>query len=211
MTIGIFDTGYGGQLVHQRLTKLLPHAEFIVISDLANLPYGDKSKADIIKLTETAIQPLLKSCPIIVLACNTATATAIEHLRARYPKTQFVGFEPMIKTASEISQSRQIISLATAATRQAERYQHLVTNFATNLKITEPDTKAWASQIEAGHSEQIDLNSVESAINAGADVVILACTHYLALEPKLRRILPARVQIIEPTEAVARQIKRLNY
>ncbi|HET7630647.1 MAG TPA: aspartate/glutamate racemase family protein [Candidatus Saccharimonadales bacterium] len=208
MMIGVFDSGLGGQLVAERLGPLLPGYDFMVIDDRGHLPYGDKSADEIISLTEAAVQPLLGNCPIVVLACNTATAAAIDYLRRTYPKTQFVGFEPMVKPAAELTRSGQAVILATAATRNSVRYQRLIKTYGRRVKFIEPDTTDWAWLIEAGRSGNIDLSAVLDAARAGADVVALACTHYLALKDRLHQLLPA-VAIIEPTAAVAAQIKRL--
>ncbi|HET8689815.1 MAG TPA: aspartate/glutamate racemase family protein [Candidatus Saccharimonadales bacterium] len=208
MTIGVFDSGLGGQMVAERLKPLLPNHDFNVINDQANLPYGDKSAAEIIRLTEAAIQPLLETCPIIVLACNTATAAAIDYLRRKYPQNKFVGFEPMIKPAAALTVSGRVVILATAATRHSDRYQKLLGAYGENIELVEPDTTDWARLIEIGRADDINLSATQAAAESGADVVALACTHYLALEDRLRHLLPD-VEIVEPTAAVATQIKRL--
>lgn len=208
MTIGVFDSGLGGQMVAERLKPLLPNHDFNVINDQANLPYGDKSAAEIIRLTEAAIQPLLETCPIIVLACNTATAAAIDYLRRKYPQNKFVGFEPMIKPAAALTVSGRVVILATAATRHSDRYQKLLGAYGENIELVEPDTTDWARLIEIGRADDINLSATQAAAESGADVVVLACTHYLALEDRLRHLLPD-VEIVEPTAAVATQIKRL--
>ena len=102
MRIGIFDTGHGGVLVAQRLRKLLPQHDYLVADDKEWMPYGNRSPMAIAHLTDKAIQPLLANkCDVIVLACNTATAAAIDYLRQRYPDQQFVGYEPMVKPAAK--------------------------------------------------------------------------------------------------------------
>ena len=209
MKIGVFDTGYGGEIVAERLKSHLPEHEYIVVNDRANLPYGNLSGNEIRLLTNHAIYPLLQNCPIIVVACNTATAHAIEWLRHAYPDTVFVGFEPMIKPARKLTVTNHITICATKATLSSERYLQLVEQYATDLKIDTPNTDNWAQMIENHQTDQIVLSEIDQSIQRGSDVVILACTHYLALENALRIKWP-HISVIEPTKAVVDRNKQLT-
>lgn len=208
MRIGVFDSGRGGELIAAGLKTLLPEHEFIVINDRENVPYGSRPNEEIISLTEAAIAPLLATCPIIVIACNTATMAAISSLRARYPTTLFVGTEPMIKPASKTSEHQHVTVLATPLTLMSDRYQLLKQDHGGGLRIDEPDTHHWAKSIEEGRTEHIDLDGVAASIEDGSDTVILACTHYLALGPRLKTTFP-EIEVLEPTEAIAQQVQRL--
>lgn len=208
MKIGIFDSGKGGRYVGERLRNLLPEHIFIIVDDHENVPYGNKSPEEIQHLTNLALQPLLTECPIIVIACNTATAHAISWLRNTYPETIFVGYEPMIKPAAQISRTNHVTILATPATRQSERYQQLKDFYGPSLIIDEPDTTDWATKIEADHVDEIALNSIEASLISGSDTVALACTHYLALQDTIAARFPG-INVIEPTPAVARRITTL--
>lgn len=211
MKIGIFDSGRGGEFIHERIATSCPGHEYLVVNDRENLPYGDKTPEVITHLTDLAIQPLLSAqCDVIVLACNTATAAAIDALRVRYPSTAFIGFEPMLKPLASLTKSGTVTVLATAATRTSTRYQALKRRYAAHLTIIEPDTTDWARLIELGRAEEIDLNHVAASIAAGSDAVALACTHYLELETSLNAIVGRRAHLIEPTPAVIRQLSRLN-
>lgn len=205
MRIGIFDTGHGGVLVAQRLRKMLPGHDYLVVDDKQYLPYGNRSQTAVAHLTDRAIQPLLANmCDVIVLACNTATAAAIEYLRGRYPDQTFVGFEPMIKPAASLSHAKRISVLATPATLKSDRYRSLVKQHAGDVTIHQPDTSQWAAAIEDG-LEPDNLNDiVDEIIMHGSDVVVLACTHYLALQDAIRE--KSGVRVIEPTASVARHI-----
>lgn len=207
MTIGVFDTGLGGEFVAGKLRRLIPEHSYLVVNDLKNAPYGDRTQAEIIALTDRAIQPIIDR-EMIIIACNTATAMAIDFLRQKYPNIKFVGFEPMIKTAAKISVTKHITLLATSATKQSSRLKQLTHQYADGMIIDMPDTTNWASLIDRGLIENIDLSEVSRSIEAGSDLIILGCTHYMALENILRKKYPD-CQIIEPTEAVAVQIKRL--
>lgn len=208
MKIGIFDSGRGGELIAAGLRTLLPDHDFVVINDRENVPYGSRTNEEIITLTTAALQPLLGTCPIIVIACNTATMAAITSLRESYPGTLFVGTEPMIKPAGETSVSRHVTVLATPLTLQSERYRLLKARYADGLKIDEPNTNHWARDVEEGRTNEIDLSGVATSIASGSDKIILACTHYLALKPRLETEFP-NVEVLEPTAAIAQQISRL--
>lgn len=193
----------------EKLSLLLPENHYEVINDLENAPYGEKSLSDVRKLTEKAIQPIL-NCDIVVLACNTATAAALSYLRESYPDVLFVGFEPMIKPASQQSVSRKVTLLSTRATAASRRTHDLVEKYGADLKIFKPNTLGWATKIDRLETDDIYLDEVVDTINRGSDIIIIGCTHYIALIPKLRNLFP-NINILEPTEAVARTISRIAY
>ena len=204
MKIGIFDTGTGGKLVAKRLKKLLPQHSYITAIDREHAPYGNRSSEEIITLTDTAIQPLL-SCSIIILACNTATTIAIQPLRQRYPDVRFIGFEPMIKPAATLTKSRHITLLATNATKHSQRLRALISEYATGVRIDTPDTSAWAQMIDQGLADDIVLDEVSASVADGSDVIVLGCTHYLAIKRRLQRLFP-QCRILEPTAIIAKRI-----
>jgi glutamate racemase len=205
MKIGVFDTGRGGILVAQRLRKLLPQHDYVVVDDKQWMPYGNRSPMAIAHLTDQAIQPLLAhKCDVIVIACNTATAAAIDYLRQRYPHQIFVGYEPMIKPAAALSHAKRVTILATPATLKSSRYQRLKDINGDGIAIHEPDTADWAPSIERDYEPTTLSEVIDEIIAHGSDVVVLACTHYLALEDLIRARSGARV--IEPTSHVARRI-----
>ena len=204
MKIGIFDTGTGGKLVAKRLKKLLPQHLYITAIDREHAPYGNRSPEEIITLTDAAIQPLL-SCNIIVLACNTATTNAISSLWQRYTDVCFIGFEPMIKPAATLTKSRHITLLATNATKHSQRLRALISEYATGVRIDTPDTRAWAQMIDQGLADDIVLDEVSASVADGSDVIVLGCTHYLALKMRLQRLFP-QCRILEPTAIIAKRI-----
>lgn len=210
MKIGVFDSGRGGEFIVAGLQKLLLNHEFIVVNDHEHVPYGSREDAEIIALTSNAIQPLIDAgCPIIVIACNTATMAAIAALRSKFPTVRFVGTEPMIKPAGALSKSRRVTVLATPLTLQSERYKHLVREYATDLTIDQPSASGWAAAIEADRVDSISFGKVAESVASGSDTIILACTHYLVLENALQRLFP-QTTILEPTEPIAKQITRLS-
>lgn len=209
MKIGVFDSGLGGELVAKELRRILPEHDYIVVNDRAHVPYGSRSDAEIIDLTHHAIAPLFDAgCEIIVIACNTATTVAIDSLRHNFPQIDFIGIEPMIKTADLASNTRRVTVLATPTTLQSLRYHHLKQQYGSSLVFDEPQTDNWASVIEFGDPKTIDFGDVEKSIAHGSDTIVLACTHYLALTEQLHRAFD-HVQILEPTKAISKQVARL--
>lgn len=212
MRLGIFDSGIGGEAVAIALRKEFPKAHITVVNDKNNVPYGDKNPSLVFTLTDTAIRPLLDGTyDVIVLACNTATTAAIEKLRRKYPSQKFIGIEPMIKTAAELTRSATIGVCATPATLASERYKQLVGRYGLHLDIIEPDCSQWAYLIE---NNQLNRSHVEAAINdmcnRGADVIVLGCTHYHWIKELIIDIVHERATVIEPSEAIGRRIRQLT-
>ncbi len=192
-----------------KLAELLPEHDYVAIADRQHAPYGERSYADIERLTHAAIQPLL-ACDIVVLACNTATAAAIDSLRTTYPDTTFVGFEPMIKPAAARSTTRHITLLATHATSHAPRTRDLINRYGADLLIDTPNTTGWATAIDRDHIEAVEFDEVARSVADGSDTIIIGCTHYIALIPRLAAQFP-EVMILEPTDAIAQRISQLAH
>lgn len=207
MRIGIFDSGIGGELVAEKLKISFPNYEYLVVNDLAHAPYGERSYEEIQKLTKVAIEPLL-DCDLIIIACNTATVAAIGYLRKAHKDKSFIGFEPMIKPAAIETRSRHITLLATNVTAHSSRTEELIATYASGITVHRPTTFGWASLIDEDRTDEVSLAEVEANVKSGSDVVIIGCTHYIALIPRLTMLFPD-VKILEPTSAVAQQITRL--
>ncbi len=209
MKIGIFDSGKGGQFVADGLKPLLPNDQLMIINDIKNMPYGNKTEEQVIKLTDQALQSIINICPIIVIACNTATVSAIKFLRQKYPQTKFIGLEPMIKPAAKLTKNKHITLLATNVTNNSQRTKHLIQKYAKNIIVDQPNLNNWAELIEHDKLAQLDYSEVKQSIDNGSDVLILGCTHYIVLKNKLEKMFP-KTEILEPTEAIYKQIQRLK-
>lgn len=211
MKLGIFDSGIGGEAVAAALQVTFPEATIVTVNDRAHMPYGNKSQKEVIRLTDTALQPLLdNTCDVIILACNTATALAIDTLRQTYPNQLFIGIEPMIKTASQLTQSRTIAVCATPATLSSERYKNLQKKYAQNLTILEPDCSEWAYLIENNLINRTHvIRQITSACDQGADVIVLGCTHYHWIKDLIIELAAGRAKVIEPSEAIGRRVQEL--
>jgi glutamate racemase len=208
MKIGVFDSGIGGRAVAKRLGELLPDAEIICINDHDNVPYGSRPVAEIIQLTDAAIQPLIDAqCDAIVIACNTVTTVAISHLREEYPKMNFVGIEPMVKPAAAQTKSGMIAVLATPVTLASSSYDTLKKTWADGVTIFEPDTADWAATIEAGRSEDVPIeDTIFQLIEQNVDVIVLACTHYHWLKERAETAAGVRAIVLEPSDAIGNRI-----
>lgn len=211
MKLGVFDSGIGGEAVAAALQRIFPSATITTINDQAHVPYGDKSPAEVRSLTETTLTPLLDGTyDVIVLACNTATALAIEYLRKKYPAQKFIGIEPMIKSAAAITSSGMIAVCATPATLASERYARLISKHGAHLSIIEPDCSEWAYLIENNliNREHV-AKVVHDVCERGVDVIVLGCTHYHWIKDIIIELAGDRVTVLEPSDAIGRRVAQL--
>ncbi len=211
MKLGIFDSGIGGTAIARTLQLHFPSAELIVVNDRKNIPYGDKEPSEIIQMTDTAIQPLLSlHCDAIVIACNTATALAIDSLRASYPDQLFIGIEPMIKTAARLTKTRTVAVCATPGTLNSHRYQALIAKYGKELTILEPDCSGWAYAIENDLvSRPMIEESIDTLCKQGADIIVLGCTHYHWIKDLITQVAGNRARVIDPSDAIGKRLTSL--
>lgn len=210
MKIGVFDSGIGGEAVATTLRRDFPDAELITVSDHNHMPYGNKTPDEIIRLCISAITPLVAQCDVIVIACNTATAIALPSLRELYPSQKFVGIEPMLKPAASLTKSGVIAVCATPATLASNHYHALKERYAAHIRIVEPDCQKWAYMIE--HSlpfEHEIVQTIDDSCNAGADVIVLGCTHYHWIKEVIEVATNGRAAVIEPSDAISERVRQL--
>ncbi|MCX6728783.1 MAG: glutamate racemase [Candidatus Saccharibacteria bacterium] len=213
MRIGVFDSGIGGEAVATELRKLIKKAEVIAVNDHEHVPYGSRQPDEIISLTKNAIQPLISiDCDAIVIACNTATTVAISSLRKSYPNVNFIGIEPMIKPASQITKTNCIAVCATPGTLKSKQYRHLKNLWTKNIYVIEPDCSKWAELIESGELNKIDVESVvDTLIMENVDVIVLGCTHFHWLKKRIIQSAGSKIKVLEPSDAIASRTKSLIY
>ena len=211
MRIGVFDSGIGGQAVANSLQKSLTNAEIICVNDHNNMPYGNKTQNKIIELTDKAITPLLDmKCDAIVIACNTASTTALSTLRLRHLNQKFIGLDPMIKPAANITKTKCIAVCATPRTLKSDRYYELKEIWTKDIKVIEPDCSSWASLIESGEIDKIELIPIiNQLIEQNVDVIVLGCTHYHLIKQQIIDITGDKVVVLEPSDAIAERIKNI--
>ncbi len=212
--IGVFDSGIGGLSVANAIYSLLPKESIRYFADTGRVPYGPRSKEEIINFSQEITQFLLdQGCKMIVVACNTATAAALPQLRADWPKIPFVGMEPAVKPAAQATRSGKVGVMATLSTIQSERYEQLMHRFAADVEILENPCVGLVPLIEAGklrHPETTQLldRIVSPMLADEVDTLVLGCTHYPFILPVLRQLVGDSCQIIDPAPAVARQVAR---
>lgn len=212
--IGIFDSGEGGLSVYREIFKLLPAEKYIYYSDNAHCPYGNKS-ADYIKDRTREISSYLiaQGCEVIVVACNTATAAAIETLRSSF-KVPFVGMEPAVKPAAAATRCGVIGVLATACTLKTSKYLCTKEKFSEGIKVVEKEGTGLVELVESGclegpAAEAIVFKNVKPIIDEGADVIVLGCTHYPFLRSTIQKIAGEDVLLIDPAPAAAKHLLAL--
>ena len=212
--IGVFDSGVGGLTLLPALQFILPHEQFLYVSDDAHAPYGGKSKEEITERCNIVVQSLIdKGCKIIIVACNTATTNAIETLRATY-SIPFIGIEPAIKPAALKSKTKVLGVLATQGTLSSALFAKTSAAFTQDIFVIEQIGSGLVEAIETGSLDNPKLTKlVRSYINPmlgqEMDILVLGCTHYPFLLPLLKKILPTNIQIIDSAEAVAKQTHRI--
>jgi len=213
--VGLFDSGVGGLSVLKAIRRLLPQQPLIFLADQAHVPYGSRPLEEVRSYAETITRfLLLRGCGLIVVACNTASAAALHHLRLIFPHIPFVGMEPAVKPAAEYSHSRVVGVLATPATFQGELYASVVERFARGVTVLQHTCPGLVSQIEAGlldapETRRILTDALEPMLSQGIDTVVLGCTHYPFVIPLIQDIVGPDVRVIDPAPAVARQVQRL--
>ena len=213
--IGLFDSGVGGLGVLREVRALLPRANLTYIADQARVPYGDRTLRELRDIAEDVTKSLLlRGATTVVIACNTASAAALKHLRAIFPTMPFVGMEPALKPACEQSISKIIGVIATQATFQGELFASLMERHAHGITVLIQACPGLVDAIERG---ELDLPSTEHMLRGwlqpmlarGMDALVLGCTHYPFVRPLIERICDAKVRVIDPAPAVARQVVRV--
>lgn len=212
--IGIFDSGLGGLSVWREVRQLLPQESLVYYGDSGRCPYGARPAAEIVAFSEEITAFLIdQGCKLIVVACNTATGAAIAHLRARFD-LPFVGMEPAIKPAAIHTRSGVIGVLATRGTFAAAHFQRTRDRHAAHREVVVREGDGLVELVERGQSDSPEAATLlrtylEPMLAAGADQVVLGCTHYPFLRPQIEAILGGRAAVIDPAPAVARQVARV--
>ncbi len=210
--IGIFDSGVGGLTVWEEVQKLLPHESIIYLADSKNCPYGAKSQNEIITLSITNVEFLLKqNCKLIIVACNTATAAAIETLRKNYT-IPFIGMEPAIKPAAINTNSGKIGVLATKGTFEGKLFKETSSKYANNISKIIQIGEGLVELVESGNANSnkaklLLKKYLTPMVNAGVDQIVLGCTHYPFFIPLIKKLIPKSIQIINPAPAIAKRAK----
>lgn len=213
--IGIFDSGVGGLSVLRAIREQMPEESLLYFGDQVHIPYGSRPMKQIRDFSEAITKFLLaQGAKIIVVACNTASAAALKHLREEFRDVQFVGMEPAVKPAAEQTRTGKVGVLATPATFQGALYASVVERFANGVELLQDTCSGLVQQIEQGHLEGVETrrileNALLPMLQRDIDTVVLGCTHYPFVIPLIQQIVGEKVRVIDPAPAVARQTARL--
>lgn len=211
--VGIFDSGVGGLSVLRHIRTELPHEDLLYYADSLNAPYGAKSPEFIVARSREITQFLLEQgAKAIVVACNTATAAAIKILRQEFG-LPIVGMEPAVKPAAAATRSGVVGVLATTGTLQSAQFAALLENYGQNIRVVTQACVGLVECIERGELEGAETRALVSRfvaplLEAGADTLVLGCTHYPFVKPLIAEIAGPDVVLIDTGAAVAQQLHR---
>lgn len=215
--IGVFDSGFGGLTILRDLQKSLPDYDFLYLGDNARAPYGSRSFETIYRYTLESVRELFKrGCPLVILACNTASARALRSIQQQvlpveFPDRRVLGIvRPTAEEIGNFSRTGHIGIFATAGTVSSKSYLIEIEQFFPNLKVTQHACPMWVPIVECGErgtegARFFVKKEVEALLREDPeiDTVLLACTHYPLLEAEIRSALPPRVRLVFQGDIVA--------
>jgi len=210
--IGVFDSGVGGISVLQHIHALLPHEQLLYVADSKYAPYGSKTPEEIQSRCFAIADFLIeKGVKAIVVACNTATAAAIDLMRARYA-LPIIGMEPAVKPAAEASRNGVIGVLATVGTLKSAQFAGLLESYGRNVKVVTQGCVGLVECIERGElngavTRKLLEQYCQPLLDEGADTIVLGCTHYPFVKPLIRQIVGDGVTLIDTGAAVAMHLQ----
>jgi glutamate racemase len=214
--IGVFDSGFGGLTVLKELIALAPDADYLYFGDTARLPYGSKSAETVAKYAIGATQYLEQhGAQMLVIACNTATALALDRITEASGVPVVGVIEPGAARASAASQTRKVVVIGTEATVSSHAYAKALESLG--IEATEKACPLFVPLVEEGWAEhtvteqvaRIYLDQAFSGDYESADVLVLGCTHYPLLKPLLHRVAPSHVTIVDSADSTARMVSQL--
>lgn len=217
--IGVFDSGMGGLSILKALLAELPTEDFIYVADSGHAPYGERDPAHVIERSRAIARHLLDRHQIkaLVIACNTATAAAIQLLRQQYPALPIIGVEPALKPATASSQTRRVGVMATRSTLASAKFGDLLDSLQGQAKFVCQPCDGLADAIERDDTMKIEALCADYTKAMGEfgtasgqiDTLVLGCTHYPFAAAPLRALLGSQVQLIDSGVPVARQTRKV--
>ena len=211
--IAVFDSGVGGISVLRQLRRELPQERFLYFGDSANAPYGDRVVEEVRGLTLAAARMLMnRGVKALVVACNTATAAAIELLRQEYPNEIIIGIEPAVKLAANHHPQGRVGVMATRVTLKQERFEDLLARCGGGLEIVRIPAPGLVELIEEGKADAPETEALLSGILSPwrdkLDALVLGCTHYPFVKDTVARILGDGTELLDGSLGTARETKR---
>lgn len=212
--IGVFDSGVGGISVLKALTTELGHEQFVYFGDSAHAPYGDKTPQEIREFSDRIVQAMIQNgVKAIVIACNTATSVAAEHLRARYPGIPIVGVEPAVKPAAESDCHENILVMATPVTLRLEKFQRLVRSYGSDSQVISLACPGLADLIERGRVDDPEITAYLKdkllPYVGKIDCIVLGCTHYPFVKHQIRKIVGSEIPLFDGGRGTARHLRHV--
>ncbi len=211
--IAVFDSGVGGISVLRQLKKLMPNERFLYYGDSANAPYGSRPTQQVKALALQAAEYLLRQgIKALVVACNTATAAAIDALRQTYPELIVVGIEPALKLAAGQFPGGCVGVLATPVTLREEKFQHLVETSSNHCTVIRLPAPGLSDLVEQGKANSPEAEALLLPLllpwRGKMDALVLGCTHYPFASETIARIMGAATTLLDGGEGTARETQR---
>ncbi len=212
--IAVFDSGVGGISVLRHLLRRMPGERYIYFGDSANAPYGTRSTQEVRRLTLAAARMLRETYPIkaLVLACNTATAAAVQQVRSAYPELIVIGIEPALKLAADHFPGGRVGVMATDVTLREEKFDHLLHRFDENCFVAKIPTPGLVELVEQGKGDSPEAEALLRPMLAPyagrLDALVLGCTHYPFAAGAISRILGEKTQLLDGGDGTARETRR---
>jgi len=216
--IGIFDSGLGGLTAVTALAEALPEERFVYFGDTARTPYGTKAVETIQRFSVQIAEFLLKhDAKLIVIACNTISATALELLRRRFPGTPFIGIiEPAARfAAGELGAERRLGIIATKVTIESRQYEEMIRRFGGRCSVFSKACPLFVPAIEEGMADTALMDEIvryyldDFVRDNALDALILGCTHYPLLRGMIRDIMGENVHLVNPAYETSMVLKEL--
>ena len=217
--IGVFDSGVGGLSVLRELQKILPNENFVFLADQLYVPYGEKTKDQLINLVYKITDYFIgqHNIKMMVVACNTATCGAINELRTKYP-LPIVGTVPAVKPAVEKTKSGTVAIIATPSTSKSDALRKLIADYCHNINVLNIGCQSLEDAVEEGELDSTEVKRLlniylSGVLNSEADQLVLGCTHYPFLKKSIKKIVGPNVKLIDGNIAIARHTQSLlqNY
>ncbi|KQC00195.1 glutamate racemase [Pedobacter sp. Hv1] len=219
-SIGVFDSGFGGLTVFKSITEKLPQYDYIYLGDNARSPYGDHSFETVYQYTLECVEWLFeKGCPLVILACNTASAKALRNIQQldlpkKYPNHRVLGvIRPTAEIIGNYTQTQQVGVMGTRGTVNSNSYPIEINHFFPEVKVHQQSCPMWVPIIENGEHENEGADYFVNKYlqellqqSAEIDCILLACTHYPLLIPKIEQYLPKNIQLLAQGDIVANSL-----
>ena len=214
--VGVYDSGLGGLTVWREIRRALPAESLVYLGDGANCPYGSRPREEVRRLADAAVGRLAEAgCKLVVVACNTATAAAIDSLRSGYAPLPIVGMEPAVKPACLATRSGVVGVLATERSLDGELFRRTAAKYGGGIEVLTVPGRGFVELVEADREDTPEAEAcvravVEPMLERGADQIVLGCTHYPFLSEAMHRVIGDRdVRLVNPAAAVEQRTETL--